>query len=134
MDGEFRRINGHPGQAGGHDCPLVIGSFSADLVGGKWSMKANSDDVFQPRDDEPSDAQEYGRIACFAADYLHRKTGFVLQRRPKGLGLFEEMDDEDSIEAIRAAITHGEINPHVRLGKPTNVSDDTGYDIVWPGD
>lgn len=30
---------------------------------------------------------------------------------------------------------HGEINPKfIRNGKPAKDSDDTGYDIVWPGD
>jgi RHS repeat-associated protein len=111
---------GTPAEPFGGDFPIIVGSFSADLKNGKWTIKANPKDVFKPREKEP-DPKEYAKIDKDTRDKLLEKTGYELSPRPKGLA--KAKTKAEAKKAIDDAL--GQL-----ANKEINSKSDTGSDIV----
>jgi hypothetical protein len=103
------------------DLPVIIGSFSGDLIGGKWQIKANPGDVIQQRDGQPK-LPEYAGILEGAQKILKEKTGYSLKARPETL---------QDIRGPSAKLNRRQIDGIIQkaVGKKINKETDTGFDI-----
>jgi hypothetical protein len=109
------------------DIPVIFGSWSADLVKGKWTITVNPGDRTEPRDGYPELKDYAGRIAAVRTT-IFEKTRFLLMTRPDTLeGVYfpkRDMPRDMIREIIDNAVDKELINNKA----------DTGFDIIspWP--
>jgi RHS repeat-associated protein len=107
-----------PANVGGADLPIVLGSFSADKVGNKWTTKAHPEDMFKRRNNQPS-RKECPKLIQAAKDFVKLKTGYIVFGRPIGLSTEKSRSDNQAI-----------IDNALNATPPMiNSVNDTGYDI-----